>query len=100
MNEDKEEREVTIDEESKMSLEDIFKRCTKHGIVEDYADASRFGIKDNNDGGGLFEEDDENYSEDDYDEGEEGEEQSDSSFYDSDDDEDDDSGGDDEIGWF
>lgn len=90
-----EEREVTIEEESKMSLEDIFKRCTKHGIVEDYRSFNTFGFKDNY----SSDEDSLNDDDDDDEEDEDDESNSEVNFIDSDDDDDDDDE-DEEIGWY
>lgn len=79
MSEAKDKQEVTIEEESKMSLEDIFKRCTKCGVIEDY-DNTRLGFR------GLNENP---YFSDDSEAEEEEEENNDDSDSDDDDDDDD-----------
>lgn len=70
-----EKREATIEEESKMSLEDIFRKYTKHGIVEEY-DNKDIGFKDFSDDYPL-DDDDEYEEEEDGDNDEESENDSD-----------------------
>ena len=95
MSEAKEGKKVTIEEESKMSLEEIFKRCTKHGIVEDYKSTSCFGFKDDSSNDEeSFGRDDYN---DDYDDYDDDDDESNNENDMSDEDDDDDDG---EFGWY